>query len=39
MAVNIGPEPHPRGIDVQNIPHGPVYFAIFAGYITLAAYA
>ena len=36
MAVNIGPEPHLRGIDVQNIPHGPVYFAMFVGYITLA---
>ncbi|MBD9407985.1 hypothetical protein IB236_21850 [Acidovorax sp. ACV02] len=35
MAVNIGQEPHPRGIDVQNIPHGPVYFAMFAGCITL----
>jgi hypothetical protein len=31
MAVNIGLEPHPRGIDVQNIPRGPVYFAMFAG--------
>ena len=31
----ISPESYPRGIDVQNIPHGPVYCAIFAGYITL----
>ena len=36
MAAKIGLEPHPRGMNVQNIPHGPVYFARFAGYITLA---
>ena len=35
MAANISPELHPRGINVQNIPHCAVYFAMFAGYITL----
>ena len=28
-------KPLPRGIHVQNIPHGPVYLAGFAGYTTL----
>ncbi|WP_300213840.1 AbiV family abortive infection protein [Acidovorax sp.] len=35
LAANIDLEPHPRGINVQNIPHSPVYFARFAVYIKL----